>query len=64
MAKEYIVYLTYDEMMSMLQLAQMHLDSDGTPKILTRIPLSEEFGKDLRSVSKKLDDKTNEIGRE
>ena len=64
MAKEYIVFLTYDEMMSMLQLAQMHLDSDGTPKILTRMPLSEEFGKDLRSIAKKLDKQTDEIGRE
>lgn len=56
-----LVYLTYDEMENLAHLVQMHLTEEGTPKILTRIPLSERYGESLRGSVEKLDKRLREI---
>lgn len=61
MAKNHIVYFERDHLAAIAQLAQLHLDENGTPRILTRIPLSEEFGRQLREVLEKINSKLDQI---
>lgn len=46
--KKRIVFLEEDTIRNLKTLAQMHLDSNGTPRVLQFVPLSEEFAESIR----------------
>jgi hypothetical protein len=46
--KKRIVFLKHDEIVNLLTLARMHLDSGGAPAALQKYPLSEEYAQSLK----------------
>ncbi|MFG2268123.1 hypothetical protein [Streptomyces sp. NPDC048720] len=48
--KKRIVFLEHDTIVDLVHLAKMHLNEDGSPKVLQQVPLSEEYAASLRKA--------------
>jgi hypothetical protein len=52
--KKRVVFLSYDEIMNLVTLAEMHYNAKGAPVPLQRIPVSQEWVESLQSSVKAL----------
>jgi hypothetical protein len=59
--KKRIVFLKHDDIVNLVHLARMHLDSGGAPTVLQKYPLSEEYAQSLKVSIEAMEEVLEEI---